>query len=48
MGTVGEGLYVATGRGVLKIENLQIEGKQPISAKEFMIGYPDFDQDILR
>ena len=48
MGTVGEGLYVATGRGVLEIKNLQIEGKQPISAKEFMIGYPDFDQDILR
>ena len=48
MGSVGEGLYVATGKGVLEIKNLQIEGKQPISAKEFMIGYPDFDQDILR
>ena len=48
MGSVGEGLYVATCKGVLEIKNLQIEGKQPISAKEFMIGYPDFDQDILR
>ena len=46
-GSVLDGLYVGTGKGVLEIKNLQIEGKQPVSAKEFMVGYPDFEKDIL-
>ena len=46
-GSLIEGLYVSTRQGVLEIERLQIEGKQPISPKEFMLGYPDFDKDVL-
>ena len=46
-GSFMEGLYVSTGEGLLEIHTLQIGGKQPITAKEFMIGYPDFDKDGL-
>ena len=46
-GSVTEGLYVSTGKGILEIKSLQMEGKQPTSAKEFIIGYPDFEKDIL-
>ncbi|MDD3725769.1 MAG: methionyl-tRNA formyltransferase [Candidatus Ratteibacteria bacterium] len=33
-------IYVACGNGVLKIEELQIEGKKRMSASEFLNGYP--------
>ena len=46
-GSVTEGLYVSTGKGILEIKSLQMEGKQPISAKDFIIGYPDFEKDVL-
>ena len=46
-GSVTEWLYVSTGKGILEIKRLQMEGKQPTSAKEFIIGYPDFEKDIL-
>mgnify|MGYP001058014261 CR=1 FL=1 len=46
-GSVSEGLYVSTGKGGLEIERLQIEGKRSVSAKEFMVGYPDFVKDVL-
>ena len=46
-GSDTEGLYVSTGKGILEIKSLQMEGKKPISAKEFMIGYPDFEKDVL-
>jgi methionyl-tRNA formyltransferase len=46
-GSATEGLYVSTGKGIIEIKSLQIEGKQLISAKEFMIGYPDFEKDVL-
>jgi methionyl-tRNA formyltransferase len=33
---------VATGRGLLGIKTLQLEGRQPVSIQEFIQGYPDF------
>ena len=37
------GLGVVAGRGVLRLERLQLEGKRPATVAEFMRGYPDFD-----
>jgi len=37
-----EGFAVATGKGVLAIEQLQMEGKNPVSAKDFLLGHKDF------
>ena len=34
------GIVVATGEGALEIGNLQLEGKKPLSAKEFLRGFP--------
>jgi methionyl-tRNA formyltransferase len=33
------GILVQTGRGILKLKELQLEGKKKISADEFMRGY---------
>ena len=33
---------VVTGNGILGITRLQIEGKRPLPAQEFLRGYPDF------
>ena len=35
-----EGILIATGDAPLKIETLQIEGRKPLSAKEFLNGFP--------
>ncbi|HEU0168363.1 MAG TPA: methionyl-tRNA formyltransferase [Chloroflexota bacterium] len=36
--TVLPGLRVATGQGELKLERVQLEGRKPVSAKEFLAG----------
>ena len=33
---------VATGDGLLGLSRLQLEGRKPVSAREFLAGYPDF------
>ena len=33
---------VVAGTGVLKIERLQMEGRRPVGADEFLRGYRDF------
>jgi methionyl-tRNA formyltransferase len=38
----GVGPGIATGRGVLAVQRLQLEGKRPLGAAEFLRGYPDF------
>ncbi len=35
-------LEIATGEGVLAITKLQLPGKRPVSAKDFLNGHPDF------
>lgn len=37
----GNKLGVYTRSGALLIEELQLEGKRPVSSKEFLLGYPD-------
>ncbi len=38
----GSSIGVATADGVLKIERLQMEGRRPVAADEFLRGYHDF------
>lgn len=38
----GTGIIVQTGLGVFLIDRLQMEGKNQVSAKEFLNGHPDF------
>lgn len=38
----GEQLAVGTGQGLLAIHRLQLEGRRPASADDFVRGYPDF------
>ena len=40
--TGGSSVGVATGDGVLQIERLQMEGRRPVAADEFLRGYRDF------
>ena len=35
-------IAVVTGSGVLEVKRLQLEGKRPVTASEFVSGYPDF------
>ena len=37
-----DGLGVVAGSGVLRLDRLQVEGKRPVTAAEFVNGYPDF------
>jgi methionyl-tRNA formyltransferase len=37
-----EGFGVVTGKGVLAVQQLQMEGKNPVSAKDFLLGHKDF------
>ena len=37
---VNEGFAIACGQGALEIIKLQLEGKKPMTAKEFLNGYP--------
>ena len=46
--TVRDGkLYVGTGTGPLEITRLQLEGRQGMSATDFLLGRPDIDGAIL-
>ena len=38
----GGRLGVATGKGVLEVKKLQLEGKRAVEAREFVKGYPEF------
>ena len=38
----GDRLAVGTGEGLLEIRRLQLEGRRPASAEDFVRGYPDF------
>jgi len=40
--TPGIAAGVATGRGVLGLKSLQMEGRRPVSSEEFLRGYRDF------
>ncbi len=44
----GEGLGVYCGQGALEILELQLEGKKPMNAKEFLNGYPKIIGSILK
>ena len=46
--SIDKGFGVATGKGILVIEELQMEGKKPISAPEFLLGYKDFITAVLK
>lgn len=43
-----EGLKIATGSGEIILLELQIEGKERVSAKDFINGYPDFIGSVLK
>ncbi len=43
----GDRLAVGTGGGLLEIRRVQLEGRRPASAADFMRGYPDFVGDRL-
>ena len=43
----GAGLSVATGRGMLLLRRLQMEGRRAVSGDEFLRGYPEFVGSIL-
>jgi methionyl-tRNA formyltransferase len=47
-GKVNEGLAVACGNGALEIMELQLEGKKPMSAKEFLNGNKEIIGAILK
>ena len=38
---------VATGDGLLGLSRLQLEGRRPVTAREFLAGYPDFIGSFL-
>ncbi len=42
VGSAAGGLAVATGNGVLRLEQLQLEGRKVVGPTEFIQGYPDF------
>ncbi|MGB2791578.1 MAG: methionyl-tRNA formyltransferase [Candidatus Moraniibacteriota bacterium] len=44
---IGETLGVATTRGTILLDEIQLEGKSCVSAKDFIRGYPDFVGSIL-
>jgi len=37
-----DGFAVVAGKGVLVLEQIQMEGKNPVSAKDFLLGHKDF------
>ena len=39
----GDRLAVGTGKGLLEIRRLQLEGRRPAPAEDFVRGYPDFN-----
>ena len=40
-------IAVATGDGLLSLHRLQLEGRRPVSAREFLAGYPDLMDAVL-
>jgi len=42
-----DGFAIVTGTGVFIVEQLQMEGKNPVSAKDFLLGHKDFIGSIL-
>ena len=38
---------VITAKGILVVEQLQIEGKNPMTARDFLLGYKDFLGTVL-
>lgn len=44
---IGEAIGIQTLKGVIILEEVQLEGKKPIKAKEFSNGYPDFIGSML-
>ena len=44
----GDRLLVATGAGALAIRELQLEGKRPMTAREFLAGHPVVEGDRFR
>ena len=45
---VGEKVGVKTGQGILFLEEIQLEGKTPVSIQEFIRGYPEFTESLLQ
>ncbi len=43
----GNGIHVVTGRGVLALERVQLEGRRAVSGEEFLRGYPDISEARL-
>lgn len=43
----GNAVGVATGRGALRLERLQLEGRGPLSIGDFLRGHPDFVGSLL-
>ena len=41
-GALGIPIGVVTGNGVLGVKSLQMEGRRPVSAEEFLRGHRDF------
>jgi methionyl-tRNA formyltransferase len=44
---IGENIGVQTGRGIIILEQIQLEGKNPLDIKDFINGYPDFINSVL-
>ena len=42
-----EGVRVATGEGVLELRTVQLEGRKPVAATEFLRGHSDFTGSVL-
>jgi methionyl-tRNA formyltransferase len=45
---IGDDIGVQTTDGVIILKEIQKEGKKPVSAKEFINGYPNFIGSILQ
>ena len=44
LATRKDGIDVACGRGILRIQKLQLPGKKPVSAEQFLNGHPEFPE----
>jgi methionyl-tRNA formyltransferase len=44
---LGGGAGIATGRGILKLVTVQLEGKRPVTVEEFVRGQSDFINSSL-
>ena len=46
-GATGNDILVSTGEGSLALKRVQLEGRRPVAAEEFLRGYPDFIGSVL-